>query len=44
MWMASEVLLILVTQTTRKSGEVKDRGSLLVLWAVIFVSSWVGFC
>ena len=42
-WVASEVLLILVTRTTRKSGEVKDRGSLLVLWAVIFVSIWVGF-
>jgi len=32
-WVASEVLLQVVTRTSRGSGEVKDRGSLLLLLA-----------
>ncbi len=41
-WVASEVVLIIVTRTKRKSGETRDRGSLLVLWLVIFGSIWAG--
>ena len=41
-WVVSEVVLIVVTRTKRKSGETRDRGSLLVLWGVIFGSIWVG--
>jgi protein-S-isoprenylcysteine O-methyltransferase Ste14 len=40
-WVASEVLLQLVTRTSRSSGEVKDRGSLLLLLLSIFGSIWV---
>jgi protein-S-isoprenylcysteine O-methyltransferase Ste14 len=40
-WTSSEVLLQLVTRTSRSSGEVKDRGSLLLLLPVIFGSIWV---
>jgi protein-S-isoprenylcysteine O-methyltransferase Ste14 len=39
-WVASEVLLQVVTRTSRGSGEVKDRGSLLLLLPVIFTSIW----
>jgi protein-S-isoprenylcysteine O-methyltransferase Ste14 len=39
-WVASEVLLQVITRTSRKSGEVKDRGSLLLLLPVIFGSIW----
>jgi protein-S-isoprenylcysteine O-methyltransferase Ste14 len=40
MWVASEVLIQLVTRTSRSSGEVKDRGSLQLLLAAIFGSLW----
>jgi protein-S-isoprenylcysteine O-methyltransferase Ste14 len=39
-WVASEILLQVVTRTRRRSGEVKDRGSLLLLLTVIFGSIW----
>jgi len=39
-WTASEVLILVVTRTGRKSGQIKDRGSLLILWPVIFCSVW----
>lgn len=39
-WVSSEVLLQVVTRTSRSSGEVKDRGSLLLLLPVIFGSIW----
>ncbi|MGA3090346.1 MAG: isoprenylcysteine carboxylmethyltransferase family protein [Terriglobales bacterium] len=39
-WVASEVLLQLFTRTSRSKGEVKDRGSLLLLLSVIFGSIW----
>jgi protein-S-isoprenylcysteine O-methyltransferase Ste14 len=39
-WIVSEVLLQVVTRTSRSSGEVKDRGSLLLLLPVIFGSIW----
>jgi protein-S-isoprenylcysteine O-methyltransferase Ste14 len=42
-WCASEVLLVVVTRTRRHSGgTVRDRGSIFVLWIVIFGSIWVG--
>jgi protein-S-isoprenylcysteine O-methyltransferase Ste14 len=39
-WVASEALLQVVRRTSSKSGEVKDRGSLLLLLPVIFGSIW----
>jgi protein-S-isoprenylcysteine O-methyltransferase Ste14 len=39
-WTASEVLIQLLTRTRRSSGEVKDRGSLLLLLPVVFLSVW----
>jgi protein-S-isoprenylcysteine O-methyltransferase Ste14 len=39
-WVVSEALLQVVTRTSRSSGEVKDRGSLLLLLPVIFGSIW----
>jgi protein-S-isoprenylcysteine O-methyltransferase len=45
-WIVTEVLVLLVTHTRRGGGEVRDRGSLVVLWVVIFGSlslgSWAG--
>jgi protein-S-isoprenylcysteine O-methyltransferase Ste14 len=45
-WIVTEVLVLVVTRTRRGGGEVQDRGSLGVLWAVIFFSitagMWVG--
>ena len=37
-WVASEVLLQVLTRTGRGQGELKDRGSLLLLLSVIFAS------
>ena len=41
-WIATEVTLALVMRTKRSSGEVRDRGSMLLLWVVIFAAVWVG--
>jgi protein-S-isoprenylcysteine O-methyltransferase Ste14 len=45
-WILTEVLVLVVTRTRRGGGEVQDRGSLAVLWVVIFgamfVGSWAG--
>lgn len=45
-WILTEVLVLTVTRTRRGSGEVNDRGSLVVLWVVIFGAmfggSWLG--
>jgi protein-S-isoprenylcysteine O-methyltransferase Ste14 len=43
LWVASEVILVFVTRTRRKTGEIRDRGSLLILWPVIFCSIWFAF-
>lgn len=40
LWIASEVLLVLLTRTRRSTGETRDRGSILILWPVIFLSIW----
>ena len=37
-WVASEVLVAVVTRTRRGGGNVRDRGSMLLLWIVIFAS------
>ena len=45
-WIVTEVLVLMVTRTRRGGGEIRDRGSLVVLWTVIlcamFVGSWLG--
>jgi protein-S-isoprenylcysteine O-methyltransferase Ste14 len=41
-WCTSEVLLGIVTRTRRGGGEVKDRGSLIVLWVTIFLAIYAG--
>jgi protein-S-isoprenylcysteine O-methyltransferase Ste14 len=38
LWVASEVVIGIATRTKRSSGNVQDRGSLLILWVVIFLS------
>jgi len=37
-WFASEILVGIVTRTKRSGGKVQDRGSLIILWIVIFAS------
>lgn len=37
-WLASEILVGIVTRTKHSSGKVQDRGSLLILWIVITAS------
>ena len=39
-WIATEILLQIVTPTRRRQGKVQDRGSLFVLVGVIFASFW----
>ncbi|HEV3150047.1 MAG TPA: isoprenylcysteine carboxylmethyltransferase family protein [Acidobacteriaceae bacterium] len=45
-WIASEVAILAATRTRRSTGNVRDRGSLLILWPVIVASitagSWIG--
>ena len=45
-WILTEVLVLVVTRTRHSSGEVRDRGSLIVLWFTIFgamfAGSWLG--
>jgi protein-S-isoprenylcysteine O-methyltransferase Ste14 len=44
-WTASEIILVIVTRTRRSGGQVRDRGSLLLLWGAIFgtitATNWV---
>jgi len=42
-WIVTEVLVLLVTRTRRGGGDISDRGSLVVLWVVIFSSITLGF-
>jgi protein-S-isoprenylcysteine O-methyltransferase Ste14 len=37
-WIASEVLIAVATRTRRSGGAVKDRGTQVLLWIVIFAS------
>jgi protein-S-isoprenylcysteine O-methyltransferase Ste14 len=45
-WCVSEVLILVITRTRRSKGKVSDRGSLQLLWFVIFGSislrTWIG--
>jgi len=41
-WIGSEVVLALSTYTRRGGGEVKDRGSMILLWIVILASISAG--
>ncbi|HEY1805147.1 MAG TPA: isoprenylcysteine carboxylmethyltransferase family protein [Terracidiphilus sp.] len=42
LWFLSEVAIFVFTRTRSGKGEVKDRGSLLLLWVVIFASLYIG--
>ena len=37
-WLASEIVIAVATRTKRSSGNVRDRGTLAILWIVIFAS------
>ncbi|GGG80396.1 methyltransferase family protein [Edaphobacter dinghuensis] len=45
-WIASEVGILLLTRTSRSTGEVQDRGSILILWgallSAISLGRWFG--
>jgi hypothetical protein len=41
-WIASEVVILAATRTRRSSGNVRDRGSLLILWPVIVAAITAG--
>jgi len=45
-WLASEIVIAVATRTKRSSGNVRDRGTLAILWIVIFASitacEWIG--
>jgi protein-S-isoprenylcysteine O-methyltransferase Ste14 len=45
-WFASEIIIGVATRTRGSTGKVHDRGSLLILWIVIFLSitasNWIG--
>jgi protein-S-isoprenylcysteine O-methyltransferase Ste14 len=41
-WVLSEVAIFVFTRTKSGKGEIKDRGSLLLLWVVIFASLYLG--
>jgi protein-S-isoprenylcysteine O-methyltransferase Ste14 len=42
-WIATEVIVVVTTWTRRRGGKVQDRGSMLILWVVIFASISFGF-
>ena len=46
-WVGSEVVIAVATRTRRGSGNVRDQGSMLLLWIVIFASitasEWVRY-
>jgi protein-S-isoprenylcysteine O-methyltransferase Ste14 len=41
-WVASEVYIAIATRTRRSSGNVRDQGTMLLLWVVIFCSIFAG--
>jgi protein-S-isoprenylcysteine O-methyltransferase Ste14 len=41
-WVASEIYIAIATRTRRSTGNVRDRGTLLLLWIVIFSSVFCG--
>jgi protein-S-isoprenylcysteine O-methyltransferase Ste14 len=40
-WVVGEILLALFTTTRPGKGKIQDRGTQILLWVVIFASSWV---
>ncbi|HTZ49395.1 MAG TPA: isoprenylcysteine carboxylmethyltransferase family protein [Verrucomicrobiae bacterium] len=41
-WVASEVIIGVATRTKHSTGQTRDRGSLIILWVVIFSSMTAG--
>jgi protein-S-isoprenylcysteine O-methyltransferase Ste14 len=41
-WCTCEVMLGIATRTRRGGGEVKDRGSLILMWVTIFLAIFAG--
>ena len=41
-WFASEIYIAIATRTRRSSGTVRDQGTMLLLWVVIFCSIFAG--
>ena len=41
-WLASEIYIAIATRTRHGSGKVRDRGTMLLLWVVIFSSITLG--
>ncbi len=41
-WLASEIYIAIATRTRRGTGNVRDRGTMLLLWVVIFSSVFCG--
>lgn len=41
-WFVSEIVIAFATRTRNSSGNVRDRGTLYLLWAVIFSSLFAG--
>ena len=41
-WLASEIYIAIATRTRSGNGKVRDRGTLLLLWVVIFSSIFCG--
>ena len=45
-WIVTEVLVYLRTRTSRKTGEVRDRGSMITMWITVTVAltagGWLG--
>jgi protein-S-isoprenylcysteine O-methyltransferase Ste14 len=41
-WLAAEIYIAIATRTKRGGGSVRDRGTMLLLWVVIFSSIGVG--
>ena len=42
LWVASEVVIGIATRTKHSTGQTRDRGSLILLWVVIFSSMTAG--
>ena len=41
-WVGSEILIGIATRTRRSSGNVRDRGTMILLWVVLFTSITAG--
>jgi protein-S-isoprenylcysteine O-methyltransferase Ste14 len=41
-WVASEIFIAIATRTRKSSGNVRDRGTMVLLWGVLFTSITAG--